>query len=257
MAQLFYGKITWLSATATSAAAGYPASSAILEAIGRQWRSATVGAEEWVGNFAAGTFVHTFALHDVNFASANIQVSVGGGAFATVGVMTTYADRHGRRRGRITINTANVTSIKVQVAAGTPTDSTNTAYWAGAAPTWRIGAAYAFASTVTPSAFPKYAMRRATKRPRVTSNLVNGAVSVAATGGNVDRVDLTFENQASEVVDDFIARGSAGTVWMDMGVAAAFPEHQWPVRIVQDEIDEDYPRPMWYAIGTLSFLEVV
>jgi hypothetical protein len=162
--------------------------------------------------------------------------------------MTTYADRHGRRRGRILINDANVKAIKVQIAAGAPSDGA--AYW-------RIGAAFAFANTVTPSGIPAYSYRKTTRRPRVTGNLVNGAVAVAKTGENVDLVELSFINRFDELVDDFVARASAGTVWLDLGAAPAFPEQQWPVRLVGDTITEEYPRPMWYQIGSLPLMEVV
>jgi hypothetical protein len=73
----------------------------------------------------------------------------------------------------------------------------------------------------------------------------------------VDQVILTFENPVSDVVDDFIARTSLGTVWLDLGVPAAFPDHQWPVRLVEERIDEDFTRPMWYAIGSLPLMEIV
>jgi hypothetical protein len=178
VAQLFYGKQPFTGSSSTSAAAGYPAANATFESVSRHWRSTSVNAEEWVGTFAAALAVNTFCLHDVNFAAATIQKSVDGVVFVNVGVMTTYADRHGRRRGRILINDANVKAIKVQIAAGAPTDSTNTGYWAGVTPVWRIGAAYAFASTVTPSAFPKYAYRRSTRRPRV----VGGSRTAASPG---------------------------------------------------------------------------
>lgn len=248
MALLFYGKQPFTGSSATTSAAGYPSANATYEALGRPWRSTVTTASEWVGNFAAGVFVQAFCLHDVNFASATIQVSIGGGAFTNVGVMNTYADRHGRRRGRITINQANVTAIKVQIAAGATTDGA--AYQ-------RIGAAYAFANVVTPSGIPAYTYRKTTRRPRVSSNLVNGAVAVASTGQNVDLIELSFVNQASELVDDFVQRASAGTVWLDMGVPSMFPEQQWPVRMVTDAITEEYPRPTWYTIGSLPFMEQV
>lgn len=248
MAQLFYNKAVFTGSSATSAAAGYPSSNAIAEALGRPWRSTVTTASEWVGNFAAGTFVQAFCLHDVNFATANIQTSIGGGAFGTVGTLTTYADRHGRRRGRITINQANVTAIKVQIGAGATTD--------GAA-FQRIGATYPFGSTVTPSGIPAYSFRKTTRRPRLSNSLVSGGVAVAKTGENVDQLELSFVNQAAELIDDFVAKASAGTVWLDMGVPVDFPEQQWPVRLLEESLIEEYLRPKWYTMTSLPLREVV
>lgn len=246
MAALYYDKRIATVGAATTEAAGYSASNVNNESLSREWRATGAGANDVTITFPANVSVHSLFVHGVNFASCPAQWSSDGINFNTIGTLTTYADRHGRRRGRITINQASVKALRIQIGAGTPTDGLGV---------WRVGAMYPFGSTVTPTAFPKYTFRVRTRRPRVNRELVNGMVAAAETGLRSDRLDLSFLRKDTESVDDFIQRATAGTVLLDMGVSP-YPEQQWPVRCVEQDLDETFTRPRESSI-TVPLVEVV
>ena len=230
MIKIHYGKLTPTVFSATTSQAGYPATNLGSESILKPWRAAALGAEDVALQLPAVAMIQTFALHDVNFAAATIEKSVDGAVWVAVGAMTTYADRHGRRRGVITINTAGQKAVRFRIAAGASTDGL--AYW-------RAGAGYLFGSVVNVGAAVEYGYRVRTRRPRVAVEMVNGDVATAVTGANVDRIELNFPRQDTESVDEIIQRASAGTCWMDM-VRSNYPEQQWPVRCVDADIEETF-----------------
>jgi hypothetical protein len=172
----------------------------------------------------------------VNFASATIQTSINGGAFATVGVMTTYADRHGRRRGRITINQANVTAIKVQVAAGTPTDS------ADGVTRWRIGCAYPWGTQLVVPVSQIFPLSEEVSDPAVTATLPGDIVIEAATGQpRWSTIQTLWQRKSAASLGTLVSK-SLTTIWFDCNVAD-YPEQQWPVyRRRADKVQEIYDR---------------
>jgi hypothetical protein len=231
-ALIFYDKRVFTSSSSTSAAAGFPSSNAIRESLARPWKATSAGAEEWVGNFAVPTAVDTFCLHDVNFASATIQKSVSGGAFVGVGTMTTYADRHGRRRGRISVAEANDTAIKV-IPIGVPTDG-------GSA--WYIGAAYPWGSQLAVPVSLIFPVSEEVTDPAVSSNLVQDLVTEAATGQpRWSTIQTNWQRKSSASLGTLMQK-SLTTIWFDCNTSD-YPEQQWPVyRRRSDKIQEVYDR---------------
>jgi hypothetical protein len=243
---LHYAKLSPTSWAATEVAVGYPASNVGLESIGRPWRSTTLGANDLTIVLPVISGVQTLFLHDVNFATCNIEKSVDGAVFVAVGALNTYADRHGRRRGYITIAAAGQKAVKIRIAAGATTDGL--AFW-------RIGASYLFSSVLTPSAAVKYGYSARTKRPRVSTQLPNGLTAVATTGNNIDRLNLTFERLYSEIADDIIQKASAATCLLDVGLPN-YPEQQWPVRCLEEDLEETFSNKNLSSIG-VPLTEVV
>lgn len=232
MAVIYYDKRPFSGSSSTSAQAGYPASNAIRESLARPWRAATAGAEEWVGSFAAALGVHTFCLHDVNFASATISKSADGVAFVVVGVMTTYADRHGRRRGKILINDANVKALKVQPAGVTTDGSTG----------WSIGAAYPWGTQHVVPVSHIFPLSEEVADPVISSTLVQDLVTEAATGQPRWSTVQTVWQRKSTLALDTLVQKSLNTIWFDCNVSS-YPEQQWPVyRRRADRIQEVYDR---------------
>lgn len=253
MAKLYYGKIAIVSVTATEAASGYPASNMALESLGRPWRSTTTGADTIVFDLGSSLAIDSLFLHDVNFATAAVSWSADNVTYSAPVTLTTYADRHGRRRGRVSVS-ATMRYVKAVISAGTPADGL--AYW-------RIGAAYVFSSSVSPTAFPVFTYRVTTTRPRTSVALPNGITAAAATGINIDLLELTISKyQANgESADDFIQRAAAGSIVLDMAItdrsgSPIFQEQVWPMRCLAQQIQEDFPAPL-YSTLAVPFLEIV
>lgn len=226
MASLYYGKLPIVAVTATTAASGFPASNVALESLGRPWRSTTTGANDVVLDLGSSKAINALFLHDVNFASATIARSTDNVSYTAVGTLTTYAGRHGRRRGKISLGGASARYVKISISAGTPADGA--AYW-------RIGSAYLFASKATPGAQPNYPTRVITTRPRVTTALANRLPAVASTGNNIDRIELRVPRWNTEAADDYVQRPAAGSILLDLE-EPNYPEQQWPVRLLEEQI---------------------
>jgi hypothetical protein len=238
--KLHYSKLTPVAFAATTAQAGYPATNLGSESILKPWYATTTGANDVTFTLAAPLFVQTLFVHDVNFASCTVEKSVDGVAWVAVGVLTTYPDRHGRRRGNITVNAAGQLALRARIASAPTTDGL--AFH-------RIGAAYVFAAAVAVLALPQYGYRVRQKRPRVSKDLPNGQTAVATTGANRDRIDFTLDRQYTEVADDLVQRTSAGTCLVDLQLPF-YPEQQWPVRCLEEDLEENFNRK------TLSTLQI-
>jgi hypothetical protein len=158
--KVYFGKLAPSAIAATTAAVGFPALNLANEQVGKPWNATGLGATDITITLPALSTVMLVALHDVNFATCNVQKSVDGLAFVNVGALNTYRDRHGRRRGSILVNAAGQLAIRVQIAAGAATDG-------GAA--WRAGAAYLFTSLGSVSAVPEFGYTVHTKRPRAST----------------------------------------------------------------------------------------
>jgi hypothetical protein len=244
--KLHYGKLVASVYAATTAQDGYPASNLGLESLGRPWKATGLGATDITITLPALAFIQTLFLHDVNFATATIQTSVDGVAFNALGVLTTYADSHGRRRGSIVVNTAGLKAVKITPIGGASTDGL--AYWRG-------GAAYLFASVVTPSAAVRYGYRARTRRPRLRTELPNKLVAVATTGLNVDVIALTFERINTEFADDVIQKTLTAPCLFDLGLPN-YPHQQWPVRCIEEDLEEAFNNKNISSID-IPLMEVV
>lgn len=243
MASIYYGKLSIVAVTATDAASGYPASNAALESLGRPWRSADAGAKDVVLDLGSSQAINAIFLHDVNFASATIARSADNVSYTSVGALTTYAGRHGRRRGKISLAGASARYVKISISAGTPADGA--AYW-------RIGAAYLFASKVSPTAILVLPLNVTTRRPRASVDLPNGATAIAVTGAPIDRIEINVDRDNAQSADDLIQLVDAGSAAFDMELAN-YPEQMWPVRYLENQLAESFNRPLrsgWRMVFT-------
>jgi hypothetical protein len=104
--KLYFGKLAPSAIAATTAAAGFPAINLASEQLGKPWNATGLGATDITVTLPALSTVMLVAIHDVNFATCNVQKSVDGVAWVNVGALNTYRDRHGRRRGSLLVNAA-------------------------------------------------------------------------------------------------------------------------------------------------------
>lgn len=233
MGSFYYGKRTVSSATATTAAAGYPASNVGLESIARPWRATGVTGEDVVLNFSAADPAAAVLLEDVNFESCAVLKSVDGSAFTSVGTLATYADKiTGRRRGLLVIDDATVKAVKLTISAGAATDGL--AYW-------RIGAGYVFSSAATMPRSAGLDMRVRGLFPQVRADLPNAQVAVATTGSDALGLSIPFKRMHSQDALELLRRARAGTVGLNLGLGD-YPEFVLPVRHIEGQQEEAFPQ---------------
>lgn len=247
MTTLYYNKLTPQAFAATTAQAGYPASNAGLESIDRPWLSTTLGANDFTVSFAALTFVDTAFIHDANFLICTVERSADGVNFANVGVLTTHADEHGRRRGKIAVGGATLKALRYRVAAAGASD--DGAAW------WRIGAQYLFGSSLVVATGPSYNYRVSTRRPRVSAELPNFQVAQASTGPNIDRIEVPYDRKNGQSLRDVKVKAEQGTVLLSLDLAD-WPHQVWPVRSQDEEISEAFYK-VHKAQGSFILTEVV
>lgn len=246
MASLYYGKLSIVAVTTTTAASGFPASNIALESLGRPWKATGTGATDVVIDLGSSQAINTLFLHDVNFASAPIARSTDNVSYTSVGTLTTYAGRHGRRRGKISFGGASARYIRVSMPFPTP-PTDGAAYW-------RIGSAYLFSSKVTPSAILTAPAQVSTLRPRVSASLANGSTAVAETGMKIDRIQVQVDRDSAQSGDDLIQLPDAGSVVLDMELSA-YPEQMWPIRYQENQLSESFQKAMRSG-WSMSFTEI-
>ncbi len=247
MAKIYYDKRAFTVAQSTTAQAGYPASNLLNESLRRPWRGTGVLAEDVTLTAPAAVGVDSLCLHDVNFASCTVRKSADGVAFNVVGVLTTYPDRHGRRRGRITINDAGVKALQIQIGAGATTDGL--AYWRG-------GAAYPMGSSHQVPADLNFPLNEEPIDPAISKDLVNGLLAEAGTGERFSRIDTAWHREATESLQTLITKAKFATVWFDAGTAD-YPEQQWPLYLpLKASVRESFDR-FRFSRPALQFTERV
>lgn len=245
MASIYYGKLSIVAVTTTDTQAGYPGSNLSTESLGRPWYAADAGAKTVVIDLGASKAIDSLFTHDVNFASAPVSWSTDNVTYSAPATLTTYSGRHGRRRGRVSVG-ATMRYLKIAIAGGTPSDGL--AYW-------RVGAAYVFSSKVSPAAQGNYPSKVTTYRPRVSTTLANHIAAVATTGNNIDVIEFSVPRFNAESADDFIQRAAAGSIVLDLE-EPNYPEQQWPVRLLVDNIAETFDSTL-HSSMPLSFQEIV
>lgn len=232
--------------TATDSQAGYPPVNLSSEALGLPWRSTSAGAKEVILPWLAVQTIQTLFLHDVNFATCTVQKSVDGVAWVAVGVLTTYADQHGRRRGQITINAAGQLALRIQIGAATPLDGLGY---------WRIGAAHVFGAVATLPVGPKYGYQERVKKAQLAVELPNNAMAVARTGPRRAVIEISIERKFDQSMEDLLSKAEAGTVLLSLDFPE-WPAQAWPVRYIEQEAVENYFK-VHKAQRALVFHEVI
>ena len=231
MAKLYYGKILPTSTAATSAAAGYPASNVLLESIARPWRATDLSNNNVDITWTVAQTVAAVIVEDANCATVSVYASTDGATFPTlVATVNINADKiTGRRRALIPVNLANLKGIRFAFT-GAATDGL--AYW-------RIGAVYAFGSSVAWPRMASYGMKHKGVFPLISTQLTNGQIAIASTGP--DYITLTFPIARTFAADavEMVRRGRLGTVGIDLEISQ-LPEMTFPMYYADPQLEETY-----------------
>lgn len=219
-AQLLHTARTPTAATASTAAANYPASNALLPPVLREWRSTTTGASWLQLDLGASLAVTGVAVSAANFASCTVLADNAATPTTNRGTLTTGLDKNDRRKGSLAFS-ATVRYIRFNISGGSPTDS---------AAFWRVGAAYGFAGLLALPVDPLYGGSSVDAvLPQHRNDLPNGAVETWSLGAARAELSLQFSARETDDIEALVRYARAGVCWFDFGIAAD-RGMQYPVR---------------------------
>lgn len=225
MPKLWHTQVAIETVTATDAQTNYPASNMLVPSLRQEWRAADDGAKVVDLVLADIGPVEALYLHDPNFPSAEWSFSDDGLSFGSAAAFDTETDIHGRRRAVITIAEATVHTIRLEIAAGTPTDGL--AYW-------RIPTAYAFEEVVEQLG-PEWGYQINQIRAQVSQELSNKLKGVASTGIDFDEIGLAFKPRLGEDLSPLVQRTRQATCVWTTNIPDR-PSEIWPVRCIDDRL---------------------
>lgn len=251
MSKLYTSRLLPTACTATSAQTGYPASNALLNALGLPWRAGAATQQDVVIDLGAATTVRGIGISDINADSVVIASSSDAVSYTDRGTLSfispSRADRFGRRRGLQALNTI-ARYWRIRIAAGTPSDGL--AYW-------RIGAVHVYGA-VTDITAPQYGLRIGTEHAESRERLANGRDAVAAIGNRFDRLGgrlLVSSASATLVIGSLLSELRAGQCWLDLEYTVR-SWWSWPIIADSAADEESIDNPDLSTI-TLSAREVV
>ena len=208
MTQLYTTRIVPTNATATTAAVGYPALNALLQAIGQPWRATDATQTDLIIDLGAALTVRGIGVQDINAAGVTIASSPDNITYTYQATPTFTADRFQRSRGIGAVN-LSARYWRIRIAAGTPTDAL--AYW-------RIGAVYVFGAVAAPIN-PQYGLQIETKHADSRITMSNGREAVSSVGSRFDMITGKFLIDTTGLIGTFLNDIRNGVIWLDMQVA--------------------------------------
>lgn len=216
-------------ATATTAAAGYPASALSVPGVLRGWRTTGIGAQSFTLDLGVSRWITGIGLQAVAGAlSGNPQVYADNAATPTTlrGNVTLASDGNGRRKGSLQFSaTARYVRVVFTVSSGV----------------LAVGYAPVFGTLTAPPRDPLFGQTRIIcGSPQGKNELANGIVEVYDAGPATTDINLAFALAASQSVDFIRSAARAGPCWLDLGL----PQRglQWPVRHVDAQVTRSLDR---------------
>jgi len=200
----YSGEITY-TASASTAASGYPATNLAIHSIGRPWRSTVTTATTVTLDMGSSKTPAGMMLQDCNFASCTVHTSPDNSTWTLLGTMTLAADGNGRYKGLTALAVAH-RYTRVSIASGTPTDGA--AYF-------RIGAAYMWLSVAT-FRNPNYGLKISYLKPQVRNNLPNGMAASVSVGNNYAVLSGEVSGAPGDDVAALVRLARAGVVGLDL-----------------------------------------
>lgn len=254
------------SASATTEAAGYPASNLLNTDILRPWRSNGVGAHNIDIDLGATGLLQGILLQATNIQTCNVYVGASNPANVLVGTMTCAVEENGRRKGLIYNSALSLYRyIRINALSTSPSSQ----------PYFQIGAVHVFAARSTDQIAPLQGARLRRTYPAFQADLPNGAQVSARTGPT--RTILTmpvsknlkdapasayfptwplFEHSARGDLDPTFGSGiTGGAIAIDFNNPNR-RELVWPMRMQTREITANMSRPFQDQVE-YEFREIV
>lgn len=225
--------IPWAIAavTATSAAAGYPASNVTIPSCGRPWRSGAPSPTNLDIDLGAIRSPVVLCLQAPN--TPTCTVSYGSASYTTTsaGTQALALDRHGRRKMSLQLLTS-ARYIRVVFSGVTPDDG---------ASYFSVGAVYCFGASLALPEDPLIGSEATARYPQTDVRLPNGVEFAIDRGDAGARQELALRFRGPRATDLAQIERAArrGVCWLDLGLAAN-RELQWPVRHAGDTLDRRF-----------------
>ncbi len=219
------------TATATSAAAGYPASNVANPRIARPWLATGAGVQSVELDLGASVPVAAIGLTASNAPSVDIYAGNAPAPAALIETLLMPLDEDARRRGSLIGGFGTVRYIRLEFAANIA--------GVGVAP--NLGAAYVFAASMDLPAQPLYGMRVSTEYPQTDVDLPNGAAFAVDRGPSRQVVAMSFGLLAGQFAKSLARHARAGACWLDLDVSNE-RWLQWPVRHLDPQVVRSYDR---------------
>lgn len=221
-ATLFSGMYTPAAASASSAAANYPASAAMVPGVSRGWQSSSGGLQWLQFDLGANVSVHGVALQAITYQGTGITVlaDTSNPPVTNRGTLATGLDANGRTKGSLSFGAASIRYVRFNF--------TSTVGVCGAA------SGFVFASAAALARDALYGQTRITLiDPQVRNELPNGVVETYSAGAPSTEIDLSFRGTANDDIEALKRLTRAGACWLDLGLPQR--GRQWPVRNIESQ----------------------
>lgn len=214
LARLAYNPIAAATATASSAAAGYPATNVLTGQVLKPWRSTSLANTEYIiidlgSNYLLNGAI--LAVSATNLATATVYADMSNPPTTSRGTITPALDAQNRGKASLAL-TGTIRYIKILASAGSPTDGA--AYWS-------IGPVDVFTATL---AFPRDPIfgesSLETNTPQISITLDNGKIVRDGTGPSFVTSTLNFSGGSNDDHEQIAMLARAGLCWLDLGIAS-------------------------------------
>lgn len=220
------------AATATSAAAGYPATNVREAPVDKPWRSTTNALQNLDIDLGSSRSVVAVAVQGTNAPSFTVTADNSNPPTTNRGTLTLAQDNNARRKGVLEF-AASVRYIRLQMPATSVVaddDGTVQSYY------W-VGAVYVFEATLTMPRDPLYGQSTVQHlRPQTSIDLDNGQNVTSSDGASVSLLQLGFSGRSDQDIERAARLARLGICWLDLGIASE-RWRQWPVRENTETVD--------------------
>ena len=215
LASLAYNPISFAAATATasSAAAGYPATNVLTGQVLKPWRSTSLANTEYIIiDLGAIRLLNgaILAVSATNLATATVYADSSNPPTTSRGTITPALDAQNRGKASLAL-TGLIRYIKILASSGSPIDGA--AYWS-------IGPVDVFVNTL---AFPRDPIfgesSLDTNTPQTSVTLDNGKIVRDSTGPSFMTPTLTFSGGNGDDHEQIAMLARSGLCWLDLGIA--------------------------------------
>lgn len=226
IATLAYSPLVPATATASSAAANYPATNVLLGKVNKPWRSTSNATTEYLiidlGSSSSYPS-NTLCISGLTMPNAAIYADNSANPSTLKGTFTCAADTQGRYKVSLPLP-GTYRYIKIKPNSGTPTDG---------ASYWTIGTVDLFTSSMQFARDPIYGESQIeTHTPQSSVQLENGVTVKDDTGPSYSAITLNFSGGSTDDHEAIMRRARAGLCWLDLGVIAN-RGLQWRVKHIE------------------------
>ena len=212
---LAYNPFAIITATASSAAAGYPATNVLTGKVLKTWRSTSSATTEYliIDLGASTSNPNTLCISGLTMSNVSIYADNTSNPTTLVGTYICAADAQGRYKVSIVLpSSPSYRYIKIKPNTGTPTDG---------ASYWTIGPVDLFTASLSFARDPIFGESSLdTNTPQTSATLDNGIIVRDGTGPSYMTPTLNFSGGSGDNHEQIAMLARSGLCWLDLGIAS-------------------------------------